>query len=182
MWRSCGVVLALLFVGVIHSFGCWCGPPGPASEYVEGASVVFVGKAVFNDDDGSHKFTQKTLVRFEVEEAYKGLGQQLRDVWVDPGSFSSCYAMYRVGDRYLVFGYDQATSPRDTLSISVARGQPNTKPVPPGFDLKDPPKVYWAPECSGTRQVTAQADKDITYLRKYKEREGEKTAVQPNKR
>lgn len=94
MWRSCGFVLALLFVGVIRSFGCWCGPPGPASEYVEGASVVFVGKAVFSDDDGSDRFTQKTLVRFEVEEAYKGLEQQPHDVWVDPGSFTSCYATY----------------------------------------------------------------------------------------
>ena len=182
MWRSCSVVLALLFVGVIRSFGCFCGPPSPASGYVEGASVVFVGKAVFNDDDGSRKFTQKTLVRFEVEEAYKGLGQQLHDVWVDPGSFTSCYATYRVGDRYLVFGYDKATSPRDTLSVSVARGQSNTKPVPPGFDLKNPPKVYWSPECSGTRQVTPEADKDITYLRKYKEQAREKTAVQPSKR
>jgi hypothetical protein len=62
-------VLLLLFTGVIRSFGCFCGPPGPASEYVEGASIVFVGKAVFSDDDGSNKFTQKTLVRFQVEEA-----------------------------------------------------------------------------------------------------------------
>jgi hypothetical protein len=156
--------------------------PGPASDYVEGASVVFVGKAVFNDDDGSRKFAQKTLVRFEVEEAYKGLGQQLHEAWVDPGSFTSCYATYRVGDRYLVFGYDEATSPRDTLSVSVARGQSNTKPVPPGFDLKNPPKVYWAPECAGTRHVTPEADKDITYLRKYKEQAREETAVQPSKR
>jgi hypothetical protein len=179
MWRSCGFVLALLFVGVIRSFGCWCGPPGPASEYVEGASVVFVGKAVFSDDDGSDRFTQKTLVRFEVEEAYKGLEQQPHDVWVDLGSFTSCYATYRVGDRYLVFGYKRATSPRDTLSVSVARGQSNAKPVPPRFDLQNPPKVYWAPECAGTRQVTPQADKDISYLRKYKERAREKTTVQP---
>ena len=162
--------LLLLFVGAIRSFGCFCGPPGPASQYVEHARVVFVGKAVFNDDDGSKKFTQKTLVRFQVEESYKGLGPEVHDVWVDPGSFTSCYALYRVGDRYLVFGYDKATPPRDTASITVTRdkGQSNSKPVPPGFDQKNPPKVYWAPECSGTRIVAPQTDSEINYLRKYK--------------
>jgi hypothetical protein len=182
MRRLCIGVVLLFFTGVFRSFGCSCGPPGPASEYVEGASVVFVGKAVFSNDDGSNKFTQKTLVRFQVEEAYKGLGQEVHDVWVDPGSFTSCYATYRVGDRYLVFGYNRASSPRDTMSISVARdrGQSKPKPVPPGFDLKNPPKVYSAPECSGTRQVAPQTDTDISYLRKYKEQARAKNGVQPS--
>ena len=178
MWRSFVGTSLFLLVAISHSFCCWC-VPGSTSNHVEATSIVFVGRAVFNDDDGSGKFTQKTLVRFEVEEAYKGLEQQPHDVWVDPGSFTSCYATYRVGDRYLVFGYKRATSPRDTLSVSVARGQSNAKPVPPRFDLQNPPKVYWAPECAGTRQVTPQADKDISYLRKYKERAREKTTVQP---
>ena len=180
----CLSALLLLFVGVTRAFGCWCGPPGPASEYVERASVVFEGKAVFSDDDGSNKFTQKTLVRFQVEESYKGLGPEIHDVWVDPGSFTSCYELYRVGDRYLVFGYDRATSPPDTMSISVAhdKGQSKPKPVPPGFDPKNPPKVYWAPECSGTRTITPQTDSEINYLRKYKKLALEKAAVQPDKR
>ena len=180
----CVGVLLLLSVGVIRALGCFCGPPGPASEYVERASVVFVGKAVFSDDDGSGKFTQKTLVRFQVEESYKGLGPEVHDVWVDPGSFTSCYALYRVGDRYLVFGHDIATSPPDTLSISVAhdRRQGKAKPVPPGFDQKNPPKVYWAPECAGTRRITTQTDNEINYLRKYKKLALEKATVQPDKR
>ena len=60
-----------------------CGPPGPASRYIKDASIAFVGKVVFTDDDGSGKFIQKTLVHFEVEEAFKGLGPEMHDVWVD---------------------------------------------------------------------------------------------------
>jgi hypothetical protein len=177
-------MLLVLFSGEIRSFGCSCPPPGPASEYVQGASVVFVGKAVFSDDDGSGKFTQKTLVRFQVEESYKGLGPEVHEVWVDPGSFTSCYALYSVGDQYLVFGYDRPSSPRDTISITVARdrGQSKAKPAPPGFDVKNPPTVYWVPECSGTRDVTLQTDNDISYLRKYKTHSQEKATVQPSKR
>jgi hypothetical protein len=68
----------------IPSFGCECGPPGHASRYIKEASIVFVGKVVFTDDDGSGKFIQKTLVHFEVERAFKGLGPEMHDVWVDP--------------------------------------------------------------------------------------------------
>jgi hypothetical protein len=58
------------------------------------------------------KFIQKTLVHFEVEEAFKGLGPEMHDVWVDPGSFTSCYAEYHVGERYLVFAYGGAVLPK----------------------------------------------------------------------
>jgi hypothetical protein len=184
MKRSCVGVLFFLFVGAIRSFGCFCAPQGPASDYVEGASIVFVGTAVFSDDDGSNKFTQKTLVRFQVEEGYKGLAQQVQDVWVDPGSFTSCYAKYRVGERYLVFGYDRASVRIHTASITLERDrrQSKSKPAPPGFDPKNPPTVYWAPKCTGTRQVTSQTDTQISYLREYKKRALEKATVQPSKR
>jgi hypothetical protein len=139
MWRLGIGVLSFLLIGASASLGCWCGLPGPASGYVNDASVVFVGKVLFNDDDGSGKFTQKTLVRFAVEESYKGLGPDIHDVWVDPGSFTSCYAAYPVGNRYLVFAHDRNAAPRDTLSITVVptTTQSKPKPVPPGFDQKN---------------------------------------------
>jgi hypothetical protein len=170
MWRSCVLAITFLLIEASPSLACWCSLPGPASDYVKGASVVFVGKVLFNDDDGSGKFTQKTLVRFEVEESYKGLGPEIHDIWVDPGSFTSCYATYPVGKRYLVFGQDRGAPPPDTASITVVptTKQSKPKPVPPGFDEKNPPKVYFAPECSGTRQVTSQTKSEVEYLRKYK--------------
>lgn len=161
--------LLFLLLSISHSFGCWCGL-GPASDYVGGASIAFVGKAVFSDDDGSRKFAQKTLVRFEVEEAFKGIGENIHVIWLDPGSFTSCYQTFHVGERYLVFAYEHADSPRDTMSITSAadNGRSKQKPIPTGFDVKNPPKVYWAPECLGTRRIAPQTEHEIDYLRNYK--------------
>jgi hypothetical protein len=182
MWRSSVGTSLFLLVAIGHSFCCWC-VPDSTSNHVEAASIAFVGKAVFSDDDGSRKFTQKTLVRFEVEEAYKGL-ENVHEVWLDPGSFTSCYQTFHVGDRYLVFANDRGNLPLDTLSITVVPDNRKSKhkSVPPGFDLNNPPKVYWAPECVGTRRILPETEKEpgeeIDYLRKYKQRAAEKQSDQ----
>ena len=95
---------------------------------------------------GRGNSSKKTLVHFEVEEAFKELGPEMHDVWVDPGSFTSCYAEYHVGERYLVFAYDGALLPKDSPAVSVVPGESKTKPLPPGIDVKNPPKIYSAPE------------------------------------
>ncbi len=100
--------------------GCECGRAGPACAYVKTANAIFVGKVVFTDDDGSGTFMQRTHVHFQVEEAFKGLAPGIQDVWVDPGSFTSCYAEYHVGERLLVFGYSVGTMPIDTAAMSIA--------------------------------------------------------------
>lgn len=166
-------MFCLSLVSAVPSLGCECGPPGHASQYIKEASVAFVGSVVFTNDDGSGKFTQKTLVRFEVEEAFKGLGPEVHEIWVDPGSFTSCYAEYHIGERYLVFGYGGAVLPQDRSAVSIAAGESKTKPTPPRINLKSPPKVYFAPECSGTRLITPKEKNavsgELKYLRKYKE-------------
>jgi len=152
---------------------CECGPPGHASKYVKYASVVFVGKVVYTNDDGSGQFTQRTLVHFEVEEAYKGLASGVRDVWIDPGSCTSCYAGYQVGQRYLVFGYGGGQLPRDTAAMSTS-GSCKSKPLPHEIDPDHLPIVYGAPECSGTREITPETEHSVTpelrYLRKLRVR------------
>jgi hypothetical protein len=181
MQRFLAQTFFVLIVVTRFAFGCDCPPPGPASEYLNSASVVFLGKVVFTDDDGSGTFTQQTFVRFQVEEAYKGIGPSVRQVWVDPGSYTSCYATYQVGERYLVFAYDRARPPKDTLGMSTApRGQASTKPLPRGMDAKTPPAFYYAPECAGTRNMSdtrSDIPAEIVYLRRCKARV-EKTAVQ----
>jgi hypothetical protein len=135
---------------------------------------VFVGRVVFTDDDGSGKFTQHTLVHFEVEESYKGLKSDIHDVWIDPGSCTSCYAEYKVGGRYLVFAYGGPLLPKDTSAISAVNNDCKVKPFPTAFDLGNPPKVYLAPECSGTRQIVRETEssvaKEIAWLRNYKKK------------
>ena len=167
-------ILCFLLAGATPCFGCECGPPGHASHYIKETQIAFVGKVVFTDDDGSGKFVQKTLVHFVVEEAFKGLGPEVHDVWVDPGSFTSCYAEYHVGERYLVFGYGGVLLPKDSPAVSVVQGESNPKPLPAGIDPKNPPKIYSSPECSGTRLIIPatkdSVSREVDYLRKYKEK------------
>ena len=162
---SCGVSAPVI--------GCECGRAGPACAYVNTANAIFVGKVVFTDDDGSGTFTQRTHVHIQVEEAFKGLATETRDVWVDPGSFTSCYAEYHVGERLLVFAFDAGTMPPDTAAFTISSGERvKNKPLPPGIDPSHPPIVYWAPECSGTQLITPESEKwiapEIEYLRLFK--------------
>lgn len=165
--------MILMLVFNCPAIGCECGRPGPACAYVGRAKAVFVGKVDFTDDDGSGTFLQKTSVRFEVEESFKGLASDMRYVWIDPGSFTSCYAEYHIGERYLVFAYGGGVMPPDTATMSIgAKGRPKKKPLPPGIDPKNPPMVYSSAECTGTRQITAENERfvlpEIEYLRKFK--------------
>jgi hypothetical protein len=154
-------------------FACSCGPAAPACAYVNAASIVFVGKVIFTNDDGSGTFLQMTLVHFEVEESFKGLSPDTHDVWIDPGSLTSCYAEYRVGERLLVFAYNGALMPPDTLAVTVGAARSvKSKQLPPGIDPTKPLTVYSSPECSGTRLITPETEHlirpEIEYLRRFK--------------
>jgi hypothetical protein len=129
------VVLTLMLFFSCAAIACECGRPGPACAYVGQAKAVFVGKVDFTDDDGSGTYLQKTLVRFNVEESFKGLSSDIRYVWIDPGSFTSCYAEYHIGERYLVFAYGGGVMPPDTATMSFGTNGPvKKKPLPPGID------------------------------------------------
>lgn len=155
-------------------FGCECGPKDfQAAPHVKFAAVVFIGTVVFTDDDGSGTFRQKTLVRFQVEEAFKGLNGEVREVWVDPGSFTTCYALYQPGEKWLIYGYGGGTIfPPDTAAMSVDQRQGQSKPLPPGIDANHPPVIYSAPECAGSLPIGGRYDdvvaQNLRYLRKYK--------------
>jgi hypothetical protein len=148
---------------------CVCGPAGPACVYASRAAAVFIGTVTFTDHDPTLGLRQRTLVRFNVEEAFKGLSPEEHEVWIDPGSFTSCYAEYPAGERLLVFAYDGGM-PLDTSFMSVVPGEPKQKPLPKGIDPSHPPVLYSAPECSGTRSPndSSRWSSDIEYLRQYK--------------
>ncbi len=174
MLRVLIVVLLLCSLFIPATFACECGAPGHASSYVQQATLVFVGKVIFTDDDGTGQFIQHTLIHFEVEESFKGLAPEIHEVWIDPGSCTSCYAEYKIGERYLVFGYGGVQLPKDSAAMSVANDRCRSEPLPAGIDPKSPPKIYLAPECSGTREITSSTDaavaKEIVWLKKYKAR------------
>jgi hypothetical protein len=165
--------LGILLFRPLPVFACSCGPAAPACAYVNLASAVFVGKVIFTNDDGSGTFLQKTLVHFEVEESFKGLSPVTHEVWIDPGSFSSCYAEYHVGERLLVFAYGGAVMPPDTPAVTLGTGKSvKSKPLPPGIDPSKLLTVYSSSECSGTRLLSPETENlirpEIDYLRRFK--------------
>ncbi len=147
--------------------GCTCGvdPAAPACSLVGTRDVAFLGRVAFSNDDGSGRFTQSTLVQFDVEEIYKGLAQGVKDVWIDPGSFTSCYQRFRVGDRYVVFAHNPSGTP-STGTVTMSTRQESPKPLPPVFDSRRPPKVYVSTSCDGSREA-AHAAADISWLRAF---------------
>jgi len=149
----------------VSCFACECGTPGPACAYVSATPVGFVGTPVFTDDDGSGTFVQRTLYKFTVDEIFKGLPEGTKEVWVDPGSYTSCYAEYKLGVKLLVFASEGRIFPTDTAAMTATKPTSKNKPLPPGFDSKMP--VYFAPECSGTREADA-ASAEIAWLQSWK--------------
>jgi len=162
---KCVVIFALVVSSNVSGFACECGAPAPACAYISAAPVVFVGTPVYSNDDGSGTFLQQTLYKFTIDEIFKGLPEGTKEVWVDPGSFTSCYADYEIGTKLLVFASEGKFIPFDTAAMTVAKPAGKQKPLPTGFDPKK--QVYYAPECTGTRDAATAAD-DIAWLRSWK--------------
>ncbi len=141
----------------------------PACAYVA-ADAIFVGRVSFTNDDRSGTFLQATLVRFDVEEIFKGISAGTKHVWVDPGSFTSCYEKYHLGERYLIVAQRRSHLPSNFAAMTLAPGKANDKAFPPGIDPARPPIIYWAPECSGSRSAdrSPHIDMDYAMLRAYR--------------
>lgn len=150
---------------------CDCAEPRPACAYV-GADAIFLGRVSFTNDDGSGTFLQDTLVRFDVEEIFKGIPAGTKEVWADPGSFTTCYEEYHLGERYLIVAQRKSQLPTDSAAMSVSRRKGGRmKPFPPEIDPAKPPMIYWAPECSGSRPVDRfpHIERDYAMLRAYRD-------------
>ena len=163
------LILILMAAAALPAWPCGCRAPKPACAYV-GADAIFLGRVSFTNDDGSGTFVQATLVRFDVEEIFKGIPQGTTQVWVDPGSFTSCYEDYHLGERYLIVAQRSGAFPRDSAAMTLAQGRGRAKPTPPGIDPARPPVIYSAPECSGSRPADRfpHIEMDYAMLRAYR--------------
>lgn len=163
------MTIVLGAAGAAVTWPCDCREPKPACAYVA-ADAIFLGRVSFTNDDGSGTFVQATLVRFDLEETFKGIPPGTKQVWVDPGSFTSCYQEYRFGERYLIVAQRKSQVPGDSSTMTMAPGNANPKPLPPGFGPARPPIIYWAPECSGSRSADRfpNIEMDYAMLRSYR--------------
>jgi hypothetical protein len=96
-----------------------------------------------------------------VDEAFKGLGPEVREVIVDPDNSTSCRRSFEVGRLYLVVGY---RSPSNGLAADAAkaagvlggaRGVPLTSPL------------VSTGQCTGT-MLAEYAAEDLDYLRRFR--------------
>jgi hypothetical protein len=115
-----------------------------------------------SNDDGRRKFTQRTAYLVRVEERFRGLDASQKEVFVDPGSFSSGYTHYEVGRRYLFI----ARGPASFVAMTVIKGEAPTKAFPARWSTKRDLKVYTADVCSPTREAS-MASEDIAWLRGF---------------
>jgi hypothetical protein len=119
-------LLEIIFLGAIGaaiSWTCDCMAPRPACAYIGLSDAIFLGRVSFTNDDSSGTYTQATLVRFDIEEAFKGISPGTKQVWADPGSFTSCYEEYHFGERYLIFAQRSQSSGDSAAMTFVTAGQ-----------------------------------------------------------
>jgi hypothetical protein len=147
---------------------CTCGPGtyAPACESFFSAGAVFLGTVLDHNDDGSGRFTQWTAYLVRVDESFKGLDSSQQEVFIDPGSYSSCYRDYQVGKQYLFV----AGGPAAFAAMSIVGERGTRKPFPVRWETKRNLKVYSAAGCSPTRDAT-RAVEDIAWLRTWKKGE-----------
>lgn len=168
---STSLFLSSYFALAAPAFACSCAPTahGPACSLAATSDVVFLGRVISSNDDGSGSFGQGTLVRFAIEEAFQGLPDGTRTVWIDPGSYTSCYARYRAGQRYLMFAErpPDRSAAGSEIRATWRDSQRRPKPVPQGFNLAHPPTIYRADECSGSRPAS-HAARDLAWLHSWR--------------
>jgi hypothetical protein len=156
--------IAVLLGGSSLSLGCSCEPPTPICSRIERIGVFFLGEVISSNDDGTGTFAQLTLERFKVIEIFKGLADGTKEVWVDPGSMTSCYSPHQTGKRYLMAGLAITAAP-DVANRSVNyRGE--RKPLPNGFDPATS-KIVHSSECLRS-SLAANSEGDIAFLRAWK--------------
>jgi hypothetical protein len=163
------IIILLAVGGAVIAWPCDCRAPRPACGYV-GADAIFLGRVSFTNDDGSGTFLQATLVRFDIEEVFKGIPAGTKQAWVDPGSFTSCYEEYHLGERYLIVAQHKGQVPGESATMALVPRKARPKPLSPGIDLARPPIIYWAPECSGSRPADRfpHIEMDYAMLRGYR--------------
>jgi hypothetical protein len=114
---------------------------------------VFVGTVIDQNDNGSGRFDQPVAYLVRVDEAFRGLQEGEKEVFIDPGSFTSCLRSYEVGEQYLFYGYAA-----DLLPSLGARAFPARWAEKKGL------RFVGSAQCTPTRPVKL-AGEDLAWLR-----------------
>lgn len=143
---------------------CASSEPVQACEIYQSTDVIFRGHVLDDNHDPTAGFLQTTLYRFKVLEAYKGLPPDTQQVFVDPGSMTTCYREFTRDHDYLVYAGGRQPAP---MAVSIYRQLPpgsSVKQIPNAWKLLGRIPVYQVNECNPTRQID-EGDSDLFFLR-----------------
>ncbi len=155
-----------LWLGLVAAgsglWGCSCVPGAerrPACEAFFQAQTVFVGTVIDQNDNGSRQFDQPVAYLVRVDEAFRGLQEGEKEVFIDPGSFTSCLTRFQMGEQYLFYGYGKGTAIGGRAQGLSAR-----------WAGKKEFRIFGSGQCSPTRPVK-MAGEDVTWLRNRSDEE-----------
>ena len=155
--------LLILIALTRSAAACSCGsePFGPICQRIGELKILFVGKAIARNDLHEAGIRVGTWYKFTVDEVFKRLQPNVREVIVDPGSGTSCQMSFTIGSRYLVFSY------AETLA-----GLPNNSRAPRTAGL-----VVSTGGCTGTRLAELVSARDLEFARQYRAAPGPPSIV-----
>ncbi len=128
--RLLPAVLLFLLFGAFPSpaNACQCNPRQPPCEAFPQASVVFIGRVIDSaeqktdtDFNGVKRTYDVGIIRFEVEEVFKGTESRIIEIHSGT-SGADCGYWFTRGDRYLVYAY--GAPPENLETNYCARTQP----------------------------------------------------------
>jgi hypothetical protein len=132
------------------------------------APIVFRGRVIDNNHDPRLGFEQWTLYRFRIEEVFKGLPSNLKEVFIDPGSFTSCYGGFGSNVDYLI--YTGGPRAPETFASYYGRVKDtksrdgSVKLLPDAWKDLGALPIFTVWECSPSRTIQDD-DPDLAYLR-----------------
>lgn len=152
-----GLVLSLA------AFGCQCDTYDRSTPFCEAHNewkTVFLGTVIDHNHDDS-KRSQWTNYLIRVDEVFKGMSPELKEVFIDPGSYTSCYRKYEPGKQYVFF----AEAPNAERLPQWGLGG---KEFPQRWDTKRGLPVYTVMGCNPTR-LAESVPANVRWLRQKKQ-------------
>ncbi len=161
-WRY-ALALALIAAtpAALHACSCASYEPVKACQMYHTMPVIVRARIVDHNLPQRGPFNQRTLYRFAVVEAFKGLAPRVPEILIDPGTGGSCYTEFTAGVDYLFYLDDSHQFPADSIA-----------------QLDRPTPAAWTPTIlsglplfivgvCGPMRIIAQpsTDPDLLYLR-----------------
>lgn len=154
-------LVSLLFLTWPIVLACSCAAPGPACQRIDLFDYAFLGRVLATNETKDAQEAGPYWYRFSVDEAFKGLEPEVREVIVDPDNSTSCRQSFQVGSLYLLFGRrsplsgPSADAAKAAGALGGARGVPLTSPL------------VSTGQCTGT-MLAEYAAEDLHYLRRFR--------------